>query len=131
MPPPAKTWVRQVREAAKLTQDEFAEKLGTLRETVAKWEELGGSEPSFRYAQKIRSVFPLEAAQSDSLHGRPSGVTQTPSSLEGATMPSELAQTIAFLADRLDTDEQKVQLLLEVKKFVQARVSGSRPQSAT
>lgn len=42
-------------------------------------------------------------------------------------MPSELAQTIATLVDRLESDKQKLEALFEVRRIVQKYVSGSRP----
>lgn len=48
-------WIRAAR--GKLTQEEFAQRVGVARETVARWES-GASEASYRHIVKIAEAFP-------------------------------------------------------------------------
>ena len=52
----ASAWIRELRAKAGLSQEAFAERVGTLRETVAKWES-GVQKPSFAYMRKIQEAF--------------------------------------------------------------------------
>lgn len=100
--------------------NDLADKAGIARSTLSAWR-LGETTPDFVRLDDAANVVGLSVglvldsrAQEILLRGvRP--------------MPSDLAQTIALLVDRLNTNKEKLELLSKVREFVQDRVSGSRP----
>jgi transcriptional regulator with XRE-family HTH domain len=97
-PPEFRSWLRQLREHAGLTQDELAAAVGTDRRNIRRWE-VDGHDPSGSMLLRVLAALGIEFAQA------------LPNGVPGA-VTSELRELRQELADAKETEATRHDAIL-------------------
>lgn len=120
---PVSTNIKSLREAAGLTQEGLADKLGVARSTVTQWEN-GWSNPRMGMVQKLAGVFGVSTA--DVVYDGPAPDYHLP---KGAIKPVASKPAYAPLLGRVHAGDAQEPDILDDKVELPASVAANHPHA--